>query len=205
MDQVHEAQEKRGVPDLRDLYMSDYTWTVESDKRETQTILRDELGTGPLDEEYLDTIEKSLTGELEQVDEIHEGLTSDPISNILYGRAVFTAQANDGLADTIKIMQDNDIGAVIVADTSQRPIGIFTESDVLRKVATRIDDLSQHRVVDFMTRNPDVLQSHVPIAHALYLMSIHRYRHVPIVNEDGIIVDVISFRDVVKYIQDHFV
>ncbi|MCI0712221.1 MAG: CBS domain-containing protein [Chloroflexi bacterium] len=102
-------------------------------------------------------------------------------------------------------MQDNNIGAIVVVDSSKRPIGIFTETDVLRKVATQIEDLSARRVVDFMTRNPDVLQSHVPIAHALYLMSIHKYRHLPIVNEDGVVIDVISFRDVVKYIQDYFV
>jgi CBS domain-containing protein len=35
-------------------------------------------------------------------------------------------------------------------------------------------------------------------------MSNHRYRHVPVVDERGILLDVVSFRDVVNYIESYF-
>ncbi len=101
-------------------------------------------------------------------------------------------------------MQEEGIGAILVADDSGRPIGIFTEDDVLRKVATQIEDMSEHLVADFMTRRPDVLPVEVPIAHALHLMSIHRYRHVPLVDDRGVAVGVVSFRAIINYIERYF-
>ena len=44
----------------------------------------------------------------------------------------------------------------------------------------------------------------MPIAHALHLMAIHRYRHVSIVDDQGIALGIISFRDVLNYIETHF-
>jgi CBS domain-containing protein len=55
-----------------------------------------------------------------------------------------------------------------------------------------------------MTSEPDVLAADTPIAHALHLMSVHHYRHVPVVDERGVALDVISFRDVVHYIEAYF-
>lgn len=206
MEQIYQAQEKKGHGDLKSLYEADYIWTVEADKDNTQTISRDNLGTGPLDESYLELFEKQMTGEMSAINEVREGLNTDPISNLMHpGRAMITATADDSLADVIQRMQANKIGAMLVVDSSQRPIGIFTEVDILKRIATEIEDLSAHKVADYMTRNPDTLEGFTSIARALYLMSTHRFRHVPIVDEDGILLDVVSFRDVVDYIQDYFV
>jgi CBS domain-containing protein len=35
-------------------------------------------------------------------------------------------------------------------------------------------------------------------------MAIHRYRHVPIVDDKDVALGIISFRDVVNYIETHF-
>lgn len=209
LEQVAEAQAKKGKPNLKSLFESDYVWTVVPDDSRATAEIRDttEMLAVTLDEEYIDDIVHHLDGDLDDPKRgVHESLGTDPLNNLLHhGRDVITASPKDTLAETISLMQDKNIGALVVVDKSNRPIGIFTESDVLRKVATQIDDLSVHTVAEFMTRNPDVLQADVPIAHALNRMSLHRYRHLPVVDEQGVVIDVISFRDVVHYLETYFV
>jgi 2-oxoglutarate/2-oxoacid ferredoxin oxidoreductase subunit beta len=203
--QIHTAQEKQTVKDLRALYHNDYTWTVEADESPARITDTSEMIAVGLDEEYIDDMEKDLSPEIAAAkSELHKGLGTDPLANLHRGRMLITITADATLAEAIQIMQDANIGALLVVDLQQRPLGIFTESDVLTKVATLVTDLDAHTVDEFMTPNPDVLRADVPIAHALYLMAIHRYRHVPIVDDQGIALGIISFRDVVNYIETHF-
>lgn len=206
MAQIQTAQEKRGKGDLRALYNADYTWVVE--KNEVVSASPEDAhplaSTAALDEEYIDTVVTGETGDAVEKSEIHQSLADDPISNLLHDRPLISTEPQTSLADAIHLMQQANIGALLVVDHEMKPLGIFTEADVLRKVATQIEDLSAHKIGDFMTPNPDTLEADVSIAHALHLMAVHHYRHVPIVNEQGQAVDIISFRDVVHYIEAYF-
>jgi 2-oxoglutarate ferredoxin oxidoreductase subunit beta len=205
MEQVRVSQQKQ-KPDLRALYQSDYTWIVEAEEDAVSvTDTGESMTVGGLDESYLDDMAKHITGETSTVkSEIHNGLGTDPLMNLQQGRALITIGPDASLAEAIQIMSDKNIGALLVVDTQQRPLGIFTEGDVLFKVATQVMNLKGSTVSDFMTPNPDVLRADTPIAHALHLMSVHHYRHVPIVDDKGMAQGIISFRDVVSYIETYF-
>jgi len=99
-------------------------------------------------------------------------------------------------------MNRHNIGCVLVTDAENRLAGIFTEWDVLMKVAGIVKDLSQRRIADFMTPEPVALKEEMPIAHALNLMSIHGFRHLPLVDDNGQPTGIISFRDVVGYLNE---
>jgi len=204
MAQVHTAQAKT-PPDLKALYASDYTWTVEAEKGVTKTDTTEMMMVTGLDEEYIDEMEHELSGAITAAkSDLHIGLAQDPLANLHRGRALMTVTPDATLAEAIQIMQDSNIGALLVVDTMRQPVGIFTERDVLFRVATQVEDLAAHTIEEFMTPNPDVLPATVPIAHALHLMTINHYRHVPIVDEQGHAVSIISFRDVVSYIEQYF-
>jgi len=204
--QIATAQAKQPGNDLRALYHNDYTWTVEADTMPPTKISdTSEMMTVGLDEEYLDDMVKDLLpGIAAARSELHRGLGTDPLANLHRGRMLITVTPDATLAEAVQIMQDSNIGALLVVDPHQRPVGIFTESDVLTKVATLVENLAAHTVEEYMTPNPDVLRADVPIAHALHLMAIHRYRHVPIVDDKNVALGIISFRDVVNYIETHF-
>jgi 2-oxoglutarate ferredoxin oxidoreductase subunit beta len=204
MGQVHTAQQK-SAPDLAALYMADDTWVVEAgETRSTDT--SEMLAVGSMDEEYIDTLEQTLSGNgANGKTEIHESLASDPLSNLDYSsRKDVLVPADLTLAQAIQRMQDLNEGALLVVTADGRPVGIFTERDILAKVATQIDHLELHLIADYMTPNPDVLPASAPIAHALHLMAVHHYRHVPVVNDEGVALGVVSFRDVVRYIETWF-
>ncbi len=203
MEQIEQAKANAPHKDLNDLYFADYTWEVTESATAPVRVSDDETMSA-LDEEYVDALDRSLEGAAEE-DEIHDSLKTDPLKHLLeHGRALVTVPPTATLAETVQRMQDENIGAILVVDDSARPIGILTETDILRKVATRVQDLSAQVVADYMTRNPDTLPSDAPIAHALRLMSLHHYRHIPVVDDKGVAIGMISFRSVVNYIEKWF-
>src|SRR5207237_10246007 len=81
--------------------------------------------------------------------------------------------------------------------------GIFTERDVLRRVVFRENNRSW-TVASVMTRDPQTLPPTASIAFALNKMSVDGYRHIPIVDDDGRAVGVVSIKDIVNFVVDFF-
>lgn len=195
MAQVATAREKRGVGDLHTLYHAADTWEVT--EKETTTSSEGEL-TLELDEEYIDNIDQALPDQ----GAIQHSLLTDRLGDVAYEPALVTEKTS--LAEAIRVLQEKQQGALLVTDDNGELTGIFTEMDVMRRVACLISDLDAAQVGDFMTRNPSTLQGGLPIAHALHLMSLHHFRHVPIVDDGNRPIGMVSFRDVVEFIQQYF-
>jgi CBS domain-containing protein len=95
-------------------------------------------------------------------------------------------------------MREERIGALLVTK-DDRPVGIFTERDVLRRVALSTIG-PETRLGDVMTPDPEALNMEAGIAFALNRMIVGGFRHVPIVDQDGRAVGVLSVREVVAFI-----
>jgi 2-oxoglutarate ferredoxin oxidoreductase subunit beta len=211
MSQVEAARENK-APDLNRLFFSDDTWTVEGDDSYSTQEMRglafaqtvDDVAS-EFDESYVESMKDGAPISGVGDSEIHEGLAHDPISSLVnMEREVIGLSVDASVKDAVDLMQEKNIGSLILKDNAGHPVGIFTEYDLLRKVATQVEDLASAMVADYMTQNPDTLPAHAPIAQALHLMSIHNYRHVPITDNNNMVVGIISFRDVVHYIEQYF-
>ena len=55
------------------------------------------------------------------------------------------------VAEAMRIMLDRDVGALLVVDTDGKLVGIFSERDLLTKVAGIHSDYAERPIVDFMT------------------------------------------------------
>ena len=105
--------------------------------------------------------------------------------------------------DVITIMQKKKIGSVLV--TNQNVLeGIITERDILMKVVGIIENLKETPVTEIMTPEPLALMKGDMIAYVMNNMHVGGYRHVPIVNEDREPISIISIKDVMSFILDHF-
>ncbi len=112
-------------------------------------------------------------------------------------RPAVTMPATTPIEDAVRTMLDQKIGAVLVTKDA-RPIGIFTERDVLLKVA--LGDVAKDRPVsEVMTSDPETLSLDDGIAFALNRMVERGYRHIPIVDDQGRALGVLSVRQVVAY------
>ncbi len=127
---------------------------------------------------------------------------SDPISNIqVQKHATITPDAS--LQSAIDILQKNHIGCVIVESKTQIE-GIITERDILIKVVGKRLDLNTEKVSSFMTPNPELLHSTDPIAFALNKMATGGFRNIPIVDENGNLILVVTISDIINHLGDYF-
>jgi CBS domain-containing protein len=107
-------------------------------------------------------------------------------------REPVAVDASMSVFDVLKIMVDKHTGAVGVTE-SGRLVGIFTERDVV-KVAVQELDVKSTPVSQVMTRNIKTASDETKITDALNLMSNHRIRHLPIVDENGEMQSMVSLR-----------
>ncbi len=95
-------------------------------------------------------------------------------------------------------------GVLIASSPCNRPLaGIFTERDYLDKIAG--NDIDQGRPIEqFMTPHPKTLSPEHTLGDAIRFMTEGGYRHVPLVEKDGQIFGLVSVRDLIEFIAEHF-
>ncbi|MGC9148366.1 MAG: CBS domain-containing protein [Sulfolobales archaeon] len=110
-------------------------------------------------------------------------------------RDVATATENATLSSIAAIMYERGIGSVIIVDEENKPIGIVTERDIVYAVAKNLR--RDAPAWSFMTENPVVIKESDLITDAMEKMRELNIRHLPVVNEEGKLVGMVSFRDIV--------
>ncbi len=130
------------------------------------------------------------------------GAILDTLISDLPLRDPIVVEATSTVSDAIQAMNDHHTGCVLV-QRGGKLIGIFTERDVMTK-AFYHDDCRTACVEEVMTADPETLQLDDGIAFALNKMSVGGYRHIPIVQLDGVPVGVLSVRDIVDFLVELF-
>ena len=129
---------------------------------------------------------------------IEKSLGEDRIETLNPVEAVSVPE-DTPLDAAIQTMRNRMIGCVLVTDPDGRLCGIFTERDVLYKLAGKVDDLAARAVSQYMTPDPEVAQEGQLLASALQRMMVGDLRHLPIVDEQGRPTKILSSRDVIGY------
>jgi CBS domain-containing protein len=106
------------------------------------------------------------------------------------------------VADAVALMRRERVGCVLVCE-NERVLGIFTERDLMRRVLAAGEPLTQP-VGAFMTPDPVAVHPKEPIGAAVQRMEEGGYRHLPVVDEDGRPVGVLSVKRIVHYLVEHF-
>ena len=130
----------------------------------------------------------------------HGDVLHAPISSIEIGRPV-AVPATRSMQFAIRTMQLYSIGCCLVTDAQDKLAGVFTEMDVLLRVAGVVTDLEQTTVAQHMTAKPATLSPEAEIAQALEMMGGRGFRHVPLVDAELLPVSVMSSRDILHLIE----
>ncbi len=101
----------------------------------------------------------------------------------------------DTLGEVAARMTELNVGAVVVKDFG-RLIGILTERDMLKAMAERVHT-SEARVRQWMTEDPVTAAAETDVEEAAQVMLEHGFRHLPVVDEAGVVVGLVSLRRVV--------
>jgi len=124
-------------------------------------------------------------------------LMEDPISDLEPAPAIFVP-ADASVFDAIRLMKKHKVGCLLVMEGG-RLTGIFSERDVLNKLATKAEDLEEVLVKEVMTPKPVIFSPEDSIRFAIHEMSVGGFRHIPVVNNHNP-VGIISVRDVLGYL-----
>jgi len=98
----------------------------------------------------------------------------------------------------IRTMLDRHVGAVAVIDEEQRVAGIFTERDVLRRLSLSRRDPGSTPVREVMTTPVEMATRATTPSEAVATMLERHYRHLPIVDDDGRLLGMLSIRNVLE-------
>lgn len=114
------------------------------------------------------------------------------------GRQVYTVRKSATVQEAVREMNHKGVGALLIMEES-RPIGIFTERDVLRRVVDVDRDPALTKVVEVMTPDPATAEGSMRVEDAMQLMTGRRFRHLPVV-EDGVLVGLVSIGDLMRWV-----
>ena len=98
----------------------------------------------------------------------------------------------------IRTMIDRHVGAVAVLDENGRVAGIFTERDLLQRLALSGRAPNQTPVRELMTTPVEMATLDTTPGQALATMVERHYRHLPIVDDDGKLLGMLSIRNVLQ-------
>jgi CBS domain-containing protein len=148
--------------------------------------------------------EEAIAAErVEEARALGTAILSKPIGALATLRSAINLPPTASVREAIERMNDDGVGCVLI-ERDGRLVGIFTERDVLKKVATSGIDIDRRTVESVMTAAPETLSLDVRIAYALNKMVVGGFRHIPLVDAANRPVGVIAMRNVVEYMVDLF-
>ena len=114
-----------------------------------------------------------------------------------------TVTATDPMWKVVDEMKTKHRGAVLVEEDGKL-VGIFTERDLMSRV-DHTDELWSHVLVrDVMTPAPMVARPNDSLAEALRRLIQGRRRHLPVVDDKGGVLGLLSIRDILVYVAERF-
>jgi CBS domain-containing protein len=124
------------------------------------------------------------------------------------GNAVISVAPDTPVLEVAKLISSRRIGAVMVLDEATRVLGILSERDIVRAVATRAEGIVGLTAEDLMTREVVMIGPDTPVEAALQIMDEGYFRHLPVVDGNGALLGLVSVRDLVRHrvaLQEHAV
>lgn len=116
------------------------------------------------------------------------------VGKLIAGRPLVSTSRDVTVRAACCLMAEKRIGALLVLD-EQRIAGIFTERDALNKVLAGHLDPDTTSVGSVMVADPQTIRADKPLAYALHMMAEGGFRHVPVVDEQGVALGMVSARD----------
>ncbi len=122
---------------------------------------------------------------------------SDAAVGTIMTKEVKTAEASVFLSDCVRVMKKANIGSIVVVE-NDKPVGIFTERDLISRMATGVESLGLPMAL-VMTKPLQTISPSSTIWDAITLMGRLNIRRLPVV-DNGKLIGIVTERDVLHLI-----
>ena len=112
-------------------------------------------------------------------------------------RQIWTISKDQSVRQALILMSEKNIGAIIIVDNNDFPIGIFSERDYARKIILKGKSSKDTLLDEVMTKELITITRDYKIDHCMEIMTEKRIRHLPVL-ENKKIIGMISIGDVLK-------
>ena len=112
-------------------------------------------------------------------------------------RQIWTISKDQSVMQALILMSEKNIGAIIIVDNNDFPIGIFSERDYARKIVLKGKSSKDTLLDEVMTKELITVTRDYKIDQCMEVMNEKRIRHLPVL-ENKKIVGIISIGDVLK-------
>ncbi len=103
------------------------------------------------------------------------------------------------VAEAVAAMSTKNYGSVVVVDDQQKIVGMVTERDVMKRLVNAGKDAAKTNLSDIMTSEVRVARETDDLRDWLRIMSNERFRRLPVVDDDGKLVSIMTQGDFVSY------
>ena len=114
-----------------------------------------------------------------------------------------TLDGESSVQEALTLMQVKQFGCVLITE-DDKLVGIVTERDIIAKALAEGSDLHDMKLENIMTPKPESFQPEDSVAHVMNAMVVGGYRHIPVVDEHNVPLSVISVKDIISFIVEHF-
>ncbi len=134
-------------------------------------------------------------------DDFEQSLLEDTTAAIKPG-PVTQVPPDTTIETAVKLMAKHNLAAIIITQNN-KAVGIFSERDVLNRIATDYNDMKSKTIAEYMTPIPATIYESDPPAKALNTMATGHFRHVPVLNQDEKPVGIIGAQQATQYLQQY--
>jgi CBS domain-containing protein len=114
-------------------------------------------------------------------------------------RDLATAAPSESVGAAVRRMGERGLGSLLIVEEG-RLVGIFSERDLLRRVVLAGKDPEATRLAEVSTPEPVVVAEETSIRDCTHLLRRHGFRHLPVVDEGGRAVGILSARDFLQFV-----
>lgn len=113
------------------------------------------------------------------------------------GQQVVTISPSATIASLLQLLVQNRIGAVVVSEDGSTISGIVSERDIVQAFARDLD-CHDRAVSEIMTTEVFVSPPEAHVDELMELMTMRRVRHIPVTDDAGLLLGIVSIGDIVK-------
>lgn len=124
------------------------------------------------------------------------------IQHLIRGKGVHTISPNDSICYTVDCLKAFHIGSLVVSRNGRDIEGIISERNIVQALQGRFDMIEDLLVKDIMTRYVHTCTGDATVAHVMEIMNSQRITHIPVVDDAGYLISIVSIGDVVKHYLD---
>ena len=135
-------------------------------------------------------------------DPLEEALAMQPVSSI-QSTPYVGVSPDTPVHEAVKKLAGLQVACLLVEEEGKL-LGVFSDRDLLDRVALEYEEKKDHPVSQYMTANPVFVYDSDSAAAVLTVMAVHGFRHVPVIDLDHKILGIASPYRITSFLQSYF-